>query len=168
MYYQAVRQCAHAVSYIELFLDKAEGHATEKQFDVEILMTRSLAPDMKNFVYQVQSACDYLKAGAAWLSGQTPPKHPDTEKTVDEVRARIRKTVEFAEGIPEGAFSNAADQKIKVGWAQGRRVGGEDYLLQMIIPNVYFHVAMAYAILRNNGVDVGKMDFLGTINFVDP
>ena len=167
MYFKVIQQCTRTLSYVEIMLDKAERHAAETQIDVELLITRSLAPDMKNFIYQVQSACDYLKGGAAWLSGQVPPKHPDTEKTVDEIRARIRKTVEFAESVPEAQFADAAAQKVKIGWARGKIMSGEDYLLQMIIPNVFFHVAMAYAILRNNGVDVGKMDFLGTINFIE-
>jgi hypothetical protein len=96
MYYESISQCTKAVNTIDSFLDKAEKYAEEKDFEVSVLMTGRLAPDMKPFIYQVQSACDYLKAGAAWLSGQTPPKHDDNERTLDEVRARIRKTVEFA------------------------------------------------------------------------
>ena len=168
MYYKVVRQCAQTLSYVEIWLDKADRHAAEKKYDVEILLTRSLAPDMKNFTYQVQSACDYVKAGAAWLSGQTPPKHPDAEKTFEEIRARIRKTIEFVESVSEDQFRAASEQKVSLTWSRGKVMGGEDYLLQMLIPNVYFHISMAYAILRNNGVDVGKMDFLGTLNFVDP
>jgi hypothetical protein len=165
MYYQVIEQCTQALRCIETFLDKAESYAAKKKFDVKLLLTSSLAPDMKNLTYQVQSACDYVKGGAAWLSGQTPPKHPDTEKTVDEIRARIRKTVEFAESVPESQFARASEQKVKLSWKPGKAMDGEDYLLQMIVPNVYFHVAMTYAILRNNGVDVGKMDFLGQLNF---
>jgi hypothetical protein len=121
---------------------------------------------MKPFIYQVQSACDYVKAAAAWLSGQTPPKHEDNEQTIDEVRARIRKTVAFAENVTEVQYAHAAERKVSLSWVPGKVLGGEDYLLQMTIPNVYFHIAIAYAILRHNGVDVGKMDFLGPINWV--
>jgi len=130
-------------------------------------MTGRLAPDMKDFIYQVQSACDYVKAGAAWLSGQTPPKHEDDEQTIDELRARIRKTVAFAESVNEARYAGASERRVKLSWAPGKIIGGEDYLLQMTIPNTFFHIAMAYAILRHNGVDVGKMDFLSPINLVD-
>ena len=168
MYYQAIAQCTQAVKNIEAWLNKAEEHAAAKNFDVGVLMTGRLAPDMKPFIYQVQSACDYLKAAAAWLSGQKPPKHEDTEQTIDEVRARIRKTVAFAESVKEAQYAGASARKVNMSWAPaGKVLDGEDYLLQMTIPNTFFHVAMAYAVLRHNGVDIGKMDFLGPVNWID-
>ena len=167
MYYQVISQCTQTLKNLETCLDKAEQHAAAKKFDIGVLMTGRLAPDMKDFIYQVQSACDYVKAGAAWLSGQTPPKHEDNEQTIDELRARIRKTVAFAESVNEARYAGASERRVKLSWAPGKIIGGEDYLLQMTIPNTFFHIAMAYAILRHNGVDVGKMDFLGPINLVD-
>ena len=167
MYHQVISQCVHMLKNLESWLDKAEEHAAAKKFDVGVLMAGRLAPDMKPFIYQVQSACDYVKAAAAWLSGQTPPKHEDNEQTVEELRARIRKTVNFAESVSEAQYKGAEARKVSFSWAPGKVIGGEDYLLQMTIPNVYFHIAMAYAVLRHGGVDVGKMDFLGAINFVD-
>jgi uncharacterized protein len=168
MYYQAIAQCAQTVKNVETWLDKAEEYAAAKHLDVGVLMTGRLAPDMKPFIYQVQSACDYLKAGAAWLSGQKPPKHDDTEQTIDEVRARIRKTVAFVESVAEAQYAGAADQRVSLSFAPaGKVLVGPNYLLQMTIPNVYFHLAMAYAVLRHHGVNVGKMDFLGPINWVD-
>src|SRR5258708_26511535 len=113
---------------LESWLDKAEEYAGAKSFDVGILMTGRRAPDMKPFIYQVQSACDYVKAAAAWLSGQTPPKHEDNEQTIDEVRARIRKTVAFAEGVTEAQYARAAERKVGLSWAPGKSLGGEDYL----------------------------------------
>jgi hypothetical protein len=118
----------------------------------------------EGFIYQVQSACDYVKGAAAWLSGQTPPRHADAEKTVDELRARIRKTVAFAESVSEAQYGGAADRKVSWG---GKIIGGDAYLLQVSIPNIYFHLTTAYAILRHNGVDIGKKDFLGPIRWVD-
>ena len=167
MYYQAISQCAQMLKNLERWLDKAAEYAEAKKFDVGALMTGRLASDMKPFIYQVQSACDYTKAAAAWLSGQTPPKNEDNEQTIDEVRFRVRKTIAFAESVTEAQYASAAEQKVRLSWAPGKALGGEDYLLQMTIPNVYFHVAMAYAILRHNGVDIGKMDFLGPINWID-
>ena len=166
MYYQVISQCVQSLKNLETCLDKAKHYADAKKFDVGVLMTSRLAPDMEPFIYQVQSACDYVKGAAAWLSGQTPPKHEDNEQTIDEVRARIRKTVSFAENVKEAQYAGASERKVELSWAPGKVIGGEDYLLQMTIPNTFFHIAMAYAILRHNGVDVGKMDFLGPINFI--
>jgi hypothetical protein len=167
VYYQMVSQCAQSLKNVEIWLDKAEQFAAAKQFDVGVLLNGRLAPDMKPLIYQVQSACDYVKAAAAWLSGQRPPKHEDTEQTIGELRARIRKTVAFVESVAEARYKGAKDRKVSLSWAPGKVIGGEDYLLQMTIPNVYFHIAMAYAVLRSGGVDVGKMDFLGPVNFVE-
>src|SRR6201987_16983 len=167
MYYQVIAQCTQGLKNLEICLDKAERYAAAKKFDVGVLLSSRLAPDMKPFIYQVQSACDYVKGAAAWLSGQTPPKHEDNEQTIDEVRARIRKTVAFAESVTEAQDAGAAERKVSLSWAPGKVLGGEDYLLQMTTPNFYFHIAMAYAILRHNGVDIGKMDFLGPINWIE-
>ena len=167
MYYQVISQCVQNLKNLETCLDKAKQYADARKFDVGVLMTSRLAPDMQPLIYQVQSACDYVKAAAAWLSGQTPPKHEDNEHTIDELRARIRKTVAFAESVKEAQYAGASERKVKLSWAPGKVIGGEDYLLQMTIPNVYFHIAMAYAILRHNGVDIGKMDFLGPIHWID-
>jgi hypothetical protein len=168
MYYRAIAQCTQMLKNLDCWLDKAEAHASAKEFDIGVLMTGRLAPDMKPFIYQVQSACDYVKAAAAWLSGQMPPKQEDTEQTINEVRARIRKTIAFAESVSEARYASASERKVRMSWAPaGKVLGGEDYLLQMTIPNTFFHVAMAYGVLRHNGVDVGKMDFLGPVNWVD-
>jgi hypothetical protein len=165
VYYQVVSQCVQSLKAIEVLLDKAEQFAAAKQFDVRVLSNGRLAPDMKPLIYQVQSACDYVKAAAAaWLSGQTPPKHE--EQTLEELRARVRKTVDFAESVGKAQYEGAQDRKVSLSWVPGKVIGGEDYLLQITIPNVYFHIAMTYAVLRNGGVDVGKMDFLGPMNFV--
>src|SRR6266850_6052741 len=134
MYYPIIRQCVQALKNLETWLDKAEQHAAAKKFDVGVLMASRLAPDMKDFIYQVQSACDYVKAGAAWLSGETPPKHEDNEQTIDEVRARIRKTVDFAESVTEAQYAGAAERRVSLSWAPaGKVLGGEDFLLQMTI-----------------------------------
>jgi uncharacterized protein len=167
MFYRVIAQCAQALNNLETCLDKAEQHAAAKKFDVGVLMASRLAPDMHPFIYQVQSACDYVKGAAAWLSGQKPPRHADDEKTIDEVRARIRKTAAFVQSVAEDQYAGARGRTVALSWMPGKVIAGEDYLLQVTIPNVFFHVSMAYAILRHNGVDVGKQDFLGPMNFVD-
>jgi uncharacterized protein len=166
MYAQAIAQCVQAVRTLETYLDKAERLASAKKFDMAVLLSARLAPDMAGLLYQIQSACDYLKGGAAWLSGQEPPRHEDNEETLADARARIRKTIDFAESVTADQYAGAAARIVKVSWVPGK-LTGENYLLQIVIPNVYFHVAMAYAILRTNGVDVGKLDFIGPVNSFD-
>jgi uncharacterized protein len=167
MYYQVISQCIQSLKNVETLLDKAEQHAAAKKFDVGLLITGRLAPDMGNLIYQVQSACDYVKGAAAWLSGQAPPRHQDNERTIDDLRARIRKTVAFAQGVTAARYAGASGRKVSLSWAPGKVLGGEDYLLQMIIPNTFFHIAMVYAILRRDGLDIGKMDFLDSIKCVE-
>jgi len=167
MIYQVVQQCWRSLGNLQVCLDKAVQHAAAKEFDVTVLLTSRLAPDQHHFIYQVQSACDYVKGAAGWLSGQSPPKHEDKEQTIDEVRERIRKTIAFVESVREDQYAGATERKVKLSWAPGKVIGGADYLLQVTIPNVFFHITTAYAILRHNGVDVGKMDFLGVLNLVD-
>ena len=167
MFYRIVLQCAQNLKNLETCLDKAEQHAAAKKFDVNVLMTSRLAPDQHHFIYQVQSACDYVKAAAAWLSGKTPPKHEDSEQTIGELRARIKKTISFVESVDEAQYAGAGERKVTVSWARGKVIAGGDYLLQVTVPNTYFHITTAYSILRRNGVDVGKFDYLGPMNFVD-
>jgi hypothetical protein len=166
MYYQVVAQCAETLKNMEVWLDKAEQYAATKKFDVGVLMTSRLAPDMQGFIYQVQSACDYVKGAAAWLSGQIPPNHEDNEQTIAEVRARIRKTLAFVESVEPQQYADANERGVKIEWAGGRSIRAEDYLMQITIPNVFFHITTAFAILRHNGVDIGKMDFLGAIRWI--
>ncbi len=167
MYYHVVMQCTQSLKNLYGWLDKAEQHAAAKKFDVSVLLKGRLAPDQKPFIYQVQSACDYVKAAAAWLSEQAPPKHADTEQTIEDLRARIKKTVAFVESVTEAQYVGASERRVSLSWAPGKVMNGFDYLLQMTIPNVYFHLTTAYSVLRHNGVDVGKMDFLGSLSLVD-
>jgi uncharacterized protein len=167
MYHQIIMQCVQGLRQLQTCIDKAEQYASAKDFDVTILLNSRLAPDMGNFIYQVASACDYVKAAAGRLAGEVPPVHEDTEQTIDDVRARLSKTIAYSEGVPREPFDVASDRFLSVPWMPGKVIKGEDYLLQIILPNVYFHLVTAYDILRHNGVDVGKMDFLGHINFLD-
>jgi len=169
MYHLLVAQCVANLEAVEGWLEKAEAFASENGIAMTTLLEGRLAPDMNGFIYQVQSACDYVKGGAAWLAGQTPPAHPDNEQTLDEVKARIRKTVAFARAIDPSAYDNAAGRYIRMSWKPGMVLRAPDYVSQMTIPNVYFHLSMAYAILRHQGVPLGKMDIWDRMRFVpDP
>ena len=167
MHHLVIAQCIKNLKQIETYLNKAEKFAAGKKFDVAVLVNDQLAPDMRNFIYQVQSACDYVKAGAGWLSGQRPPKHEDNEQNIADLRARLQKTIAFAESVTEAQYVGAHDRKI--GWPgePGKLFAGDDYLLQIVVPNTLFHITMAYAILRHNGVELGKRDFLGSLRLIE-
>jgi hypothetical protein len=167
MYYEIVRQCTDSLRQASVWLGKAESLAMAKKFDVGVLLNARLAPDMGTFIYQIQSACDYVKGAAAWLSGQDVPRHPDVERTVEELRERLRATIAFVESIPAERYSDASKRRITLSWAKGRDMSAEDYVMQMTMPNVYFHLVTAYDILRHNGVEIGKKDFWGEIRLVE-
>src|ERR1700722_8891622 len=112
MYYEVVKQCTQSLKNLEAWLDKAEQHAAARKFDMSVLLNGRLAPDQKPFIYQVQSACDYVKAAAAWLSGQAPPKHLDTEQTLPELRARIQKTITYVDTVAESQYAGAAQRRV--------------------------------------------------------
>ena len=150
------------------WFDKAVTHATAKKYDPELLLQSRLAPDQFALLRQVLTACDAAKLGAARLTGKTAPSHPDTEKTIAELRARIQWTIEYLDGFTEAELAGAEERLITTPRWEGRTLTGLQYANQHLIPNFYFHVAMTYAILRHNGVDVGKGDFLGPLPFAPP
>ncbi|WP_420467939.1 DUF1993 domain-containing protein [Panacagrimonas sp.] len=161
-----INHCTQSLKNLEACLDKAEQHAAARKFDIGVLLIARLAPDMQPLIYQVQSTCDYVKGAAACLSGQTPPVHEDNEQTLDNLNVRIRKNVAFADSVPQARHAGASERRVPFSWAPGKVIVGVDNLLQMTVPNTYFHLSIAYAILRQNGVDVGRMDFRGRVNFV--
>jgi hypothetical protein len=127
-----------------------------------VLAQSRLAPDQYELVRQVQSACDAAKYAAAYLSGQKAPAHPDTEKTLADLRARVRTCVAYLGSVQPSAYAGADDLRVAPPWLQGKWMRGADYLAQVAVPNFYFHVTTAYNILRHNGVEIGKRDFIGT------
>jgi hypothetical protein len=149
---------------IEKWLDKAVAYAETKKFDPEILMTARLAPDQIAFIGQVQSACDQAKFCVAKLTGKDAPSHPDTEKTIAELRQRIRTCVEYVKGFKPEDFNGAEDRLCKHSWMPSAMRGG-DYLDHFLLPNFHFHMTTAYAILRHNGVNLGKTDYIVSLPF---
>lgn len=152
---------------LSLWIDKAAAFADQKKIDIDVLLNARLAPNQYHFIKQIQVVSDMAKGGAARLTGQTPPSFPDTEKTLSEVRERIQKTIQYLETIRPEAFAKAATYVVPLGFMPGKGMKGQDYALHMILPNFYFHVTTAYAILRHNGVDLGKADFMGSVATVD-
>jgi hypothetical protein len=148
---------------LEQWMNKAGEHAKAKSFEVDVLGQSRLAPDAYEFIRQVQAACDQAKYAAAYLGGKQPPSHPDTEKTFAELRQRIEKCLAFLETVQAKDFTGAEDRKVAPPWLGGKWLRGDDYLATVALPNFFFHVTMAYAILRHNGVQLGKMDYVGTL-----
>jgi hypothetical protein len=159
----AIRLFAKTLCNLEQWMDKAAAHAKAKSFEVDVLAHARLAPDQYDLVRQVQSACDQAKYAAAYLGGKQPPSHPDTEQTFDDLRQRIRKCLSFVETVQAKDLAGAEERKVAPPWLGGRWLRGDDYLLHVAIPNFFFHATMAYAILRHNGVELGKMDYIGAI-----
>lgn len=159
--YETVPQFIKTLENLDRWLEKAVAYAKAKSFDPNVLVTARLAPDQYALAKQVQASCDAAKFAAAYLSNQKAPAHPDTEQTIDELRARIASCVAYLKTVEEKDFAGAADRRVAPPWMKGGWVKGDAYLCQLAIPNFYFHVTTAYSILRHNGVDLGKMDFIG-------
>jgi hypothetical protein len=148
-------------------LAKAEAFAKEKGISEETFFADRLAPDMFPFVKQVQTACDNAKGATARLSGTEVPKFEDTEKTFEELYARIDKTLAFVQSVPESAFVGAAERKVILPFNKEKYLTGLDYAREYLLPNFFFHVVTAYGIIRKNGVAIGKSDYINGPNFKD-
>ncbi len=163
MYYATFGQMKKMLGQLDKWLDAATAFAQTKSFDPNTFLELRLAPDQFAFARQVQLTCDTAKLAASRLSGKDAPSHPDTEKTVDELRARIRSVIEYLDGFSEKDFEQAATQSITQPRWEGKVMTGADYFLEHAMPNFFFHLAHAYAILRHNGVNIGKRDYLGAL-----
>ena len=143
-------------------LEKGLAHAQARRFDPQVLVNARLAPDMLPFSRQVQIACDAAKNGVARLSGVEAPRFEDNETSFEELRARIAKTLAWLETVPADKLDGTEDKDITfpVGRDATRTMKGEAYLKHWALPNFFFHVTTAYAILRHNGVELGKADYL--------
>ncbi len=148
-------------------LDKAAVHAEAKKFDVAVLLNARLAPDQFPLIRQVQIACDSAKLGVARLIGdvENAPKHDDSETTLPQLQQRITETLAYLASVSEAQFEGAAERHISQPRWEGKYLSGSEFAIEHAIPNVYFHITTAYAILRHNGVDVGKKDYLGPLPY---
>jgi uncharacterized protein len=147
------------------WLDKAESHAAEKGYDANILLQSRLAPDMFPLVRQFQNACDNAKFAAAFTTGKESPAHPDTEQTMDEVRARIATVIAYLDGFTAEDFEGTDSRTVRRPRWEGKSMTATDYFLEHAVPNFFFHLTTVYAILRHNGVELGKRDYVGRLNF---
>jgi len=168
MFYElTVVQFSKALSNLSAILDKGAAYAEVKKFDVAVLLNSRLAADQFNLIRQVQIACDTAKLGVARLTGkvESAPVHADTETTLAELKARIQSVQEYLAGFKPEDFAGAAERHISQPRWEGKYLTGTEFAIQHAIPNIYFHITTAYAILRHNGVDVGKKDFLGSMPY---
>ena len=163
MYQASVPVFTQMLGSLQGILKKGLAHAEAKKFDPSILINGRLAPDMHPLNRQVWIVTDQAKGGAARLCGQEPPVYPDTETTFADLDARIKKTLDFVKSFKPEQFNGAEDRDINLQFGPNKvTFKGLPFLFHITLPNLFFHTTTAYNILRHNGVDVGKRDFMGT------
>ncbi len=167
LYHLTVPQFEKNLRNLERWIDKAVDHAKSKNYDPNTLLTARLAPDMLPLARQIQMVCDNAKIATSRLTGKEAPAHPDTEKTFDELRARVRSVLEYIHGYKPADFDGADLRLITLPWMPGKALTGQDYVADFALANFFFHYTVAYAILRHNGVELGKPDFIGSLPFKD-
>lgn len=162
MYQASVPVFIRVLENLSALLTKAAAHAEAKKIDPSVFINARLYPDMFPFSRQVQIASDAVKGGAARLAGVEVPSFPDTESTFPELQERVAKTIAFLKSLSAAQIDGSEKRAIalKVG-GRDMQFEGQPYLLNFVLPNLYFHTSIAYALLRHNGVEIGKMDFLG-------
>jgi hypothetical protein len=163
MYHDILGQMTKQLAQLDTWLLAATTYAATKKFDPNVLVQVRLAPDQFPFARQVQAACDSAKLAAARLAGKEAPVHADTEATLEDLRARVQSVTAYLGGFTAKDFEHAAARVITQPRWEGKTMTGHDYFLEHALPNFYFHLTTAYALLRHNGVPVGKRDFLGTL-----
>jgi len=168
MYFEIFRQMSKQLAQLDVWLDKADASAKARSFDANAFLECRLAPDQFPFVRQIQIVCDTAKLAASRLSGKDAPAHPDTEKTVDELRTRVRSVIELLDGLTAKDLAEAATRSITQPRWEGKTMSGHDYFVEHAVPNFYFHLTHAYALLRANGVALGKRDYLGALSLRAP
>src|SRR5215470_27082 len=163
MYSASVPIFVRTLTNMLQWLDKAEAHAAAKKFDAKNFLTQRLTADMLPFTAQIQIATDSVKGCLSRLSGTEAPKWPDTEASFDELRARIRKAIDYAKAMPAAKIDGSEERELHLPLRPGKTVPftGEEVLKLFSLPTFFFHCTMTYALLRAGGVDLGKSDFLG-------
>jgi uncharacterized protein len=163
MYTVTFGQFKKQLKQMDLWLEKAETYAAERKFDSANFTTMRLSIDQFAFARQIQICCDTVKLGMARLAGKEAPKHDDSEKTIAELRARVTATIAYAETFTAKDFEGADARLVTQPRWEGKSMTGANYFMEHVVPNFYFHLSHAYAILRHAGVPVGKADYLGAL-----
>jgi hypothetical protein len=168
MFYAIFSQMKKQLGQLDKWLEAAAADAKTRSFDPNVFLGLRLSPDQFAFARQVQTACDTAKLAGVRLTGKDAPSHPDTEQTLEELHARVRSVIAYLDSLSAKDFEGAAARVVTQPRWEGKVMSGGDYFVEHAIPNFFFHLTTAYAILRHNGVNVGKRDYLGTLSLRAP
>lgn len=164
MYYRMFQQMKKGLAQLDTWLVKAAAYAETRGFDPNVLMQARLAPDQFAFARQVQIACDTAKLGASRMTGKEAAAQADTEQTLEDLRARVAVVVAYLDSFTEADFAGVEGRTVTQPRWEGKIMDAGDYCLEHVVPNFFFHASHAYAILRHNGVPLGKKDYLGKLS----
>jgi hypothetical protein len=165
LYDLTVVQFIKMLGNLNLMLDKSAAYAETKRINVEVLLNSRLAPDQFHLIKQIQIACDTAKLGVSRLTGKPAPVHADDETTLEQLKTRINEVIAYLKTFTAEDFTSAEDRQISQPRWEGKYLNGVEFALQHAVPNIYFHITVAYSILRHNGVELGKKDFLGPMPY---
>jgi hypothetical protein len=169
LYQATVPVFVQILGALDAIVDKAAAHAAERKIDPAVLLGCRLRPDMLPFVRQTQIVCDNAKNMTGRLAGGEVPRFEDNEASFEDIKARIKKTLDYIASVDAAAIEAGADREIVFPIGPNKmKMKGADYIFHFALPNFYFHFTTAYGILRHNGVEIGKRDFLGAVQGVSP
>jgi uncharacterized protein len=168
MYYEIFAQMKKVLGQLDKWLEAAAAFGQSRSFDGNVFLELRLAPDQFPLLRQVQTTCDTAKTAAARLTGKEAPAHAGQEKTIDELRARVQSVVAYLNGFSSSDFEAAATRVVTQPRWEGKVMSGADYFVEHALPNFFFHASHTYAILRHNGVPLGKRDYLGALSLRAP
>jgi uncharacterized protein len=168
MYADLFRQMKKMLGQLDHWLVAATEYAKSRSFDANNFVATRLAPDQLPFSRQIQIACDTAKLGASRLTGKEAPSQADSEQTIDDLRARVASVIAYLDGFTAKDFEGAATRTVTQPRWEGKTMTGHDYFVEHVVPNFYFHISHTYALLRHNGVPVGKRDYLGALTMHSP
>jgi hypothetical protein len=163
--YPMVLQMKKLLGNLDGFLEKAASYAAAKKVDQGVMLQLRLTPDMFPFVRQVQATCDQAKYAVGRTTGKDIPAHPDTEQTVDDLKKRVASVISYLDGFSERDFAELDARTVTTPRWEGKSMTATNYFVEHAMPNFYFHLTSAYAILRANGVELGKRDYLGALTW---
>lgn len=165
LYDLTIPQFAKMLGNLEAILMKGQAYADAKKFDMAVLLQSRLAPDQFPLYRQIQIACDTMKLGVSRITQKEAPTHDDNATSMAELRQRIQEVIAYLGTFSAHDFAKAAEIKVTTPRWEGKWMYGNEFAIHHVIPNAYFHITTAYSILRHNGVDIGKKDYLGEIPF---
>lgn len=168
MYFQTFQHFKKQLGHVLNWLDAAAAHADAKKFDPNLYLGFRIAPDQLPFGFQIRTTCDTAKLGAARLTGKDAPKHEDNETTLAELRTRVKSVIEYLDGFTAKDFETTATRTITTPRWEGKTMTGANYFTEHVVPNFHFHLVTTYALLRHNGVQLGKKDYLGPLTMSAP